>query len=105
MEKNINISHSIMMLLSLLGVVLHIFGFGMAWLVLASGAMGLFFIRLFVRVKCKDKNMVRLLSILMFGSVLLLGASYLMYSGRHYWVIPLMIDAVVEFYVSVRMGH
>jgi len=95
--------HTLSMSVAFVGVVAFVFGFEYGWMVLGAGAFALFLVRLYVRAKTTDKGQMRLLSILMFGAVLLLGSSYLMYSGKHYWVIPLLIDAVVELYVSFRM--
>lgn len=103
MNKTISIIHSVSMGVALVGVIAFIMGFEYGWCVLACGAFALFLVRLYMRAKTTDRNQMRLVSIMMFGAVLLFAASYLMYSGRHYWVLPLLIDAVVELYVSYRM--
>lgn len=103
MNKTISMLHSLSMGVAFVGVISYILGFEYGWVALAIGALVLFMVRLYVRARTTDKNQMRLLSIMMFGAVLLLSAAYLMYSGRHYWVIPLMIDALVELYVSYRM--
>lgn len=102
-NKTINTIHTISMGLAIVGVVLQIVLGDWGWVILAAASLSLFFTRLFMRAKTTDKNSMRQLSILLFGAVLLLGSAYLMYSGRRYWVVPLIIDSVLELYISLRM--
>lgn len=104
-NKNLNIMHSVCMALALIGIVMFVLAYKHAWLVLAIASLALFLIRMFIRLKEKNKTTLRLMGILLFGAVLLMGSAYLMYRGRRYWVLPLLIDAAIELYVSLRMGH
>ena len=103
MKKVVSALQNIAMVIAFVGIIAFILDFSYGWLILAVAAFVLFMVRLFIRARLTNKNDMRLMSILMFGAVLLLGASYLMYVGKHYWVIPLLIDALVELYVSFRL--
>lgn len=102
-SRTIATLHITAMLVALAGVVAHIVGFGYGWLMLAIGAGAMFIVRLYIRARLTDKNAMRQTGMLMFGAVVLIAAAYLMYSGRRYWVIPLLIDAAVELYISFRL--
>lgn len=95
--------HSAAMIAALAGVVAHIGGFAYGWAILAAGAGAMFFIRLYIRARERDRNTMRQIGILMFGAVALLAAAYLMYTGRRYWVIALIVDAAAELYISFRL--
>lgn len=105
MNNYVNYLHTASMAACIVGVMLFMFGMSYGWLVLAVASFVLFMTRLFIRAKTRNATMVRQLAILMFGAVLLLGASYLMYTGRRYWVLPLLVDAVLELYISIRMDN
>lgn len=102
-NKTINTIHTIAMGMAIVGVIAQIMMGNWGWIILAAAALALFFTRLFMRAKTTEKNAMRQLSILLFGAVLLLGAAYLMYESRKYWVVPLLIDSVLELYISLRM--
>ncbi len=103
MGKRIYALQNVAMAVALIGVIAYVFGFAWGWAILAVAAFVLAMARLFIRARITDKNAMRLASILMFGAVLLLASAYLMYSGKHYWVLPLLIDALIELYVSFRL--
>ncbi len=103
MGKGVYGLQNVAMAIALVGVIAHVLEFSYGWAILAVAAFMLFLVRLYIRARTTDKNAMRLLSILMFGAVLLMGAAYLIYSGRHYWVLPILIDALVELYVSFRL--
>lgn len=103
MEKSINTVHVVAMATCIVGIVLHILDIPAGCIILAIGSVALLFARVYSRAKATEPNLMRQLSILIFGALLLLGAAYLMHTGREYWLIPLLIDAVVELYISLRM--
>lgn len=84
------------------GVLIFMSGNNIGSIVLGIGALVMFGIRGYNRAVCHDKAIMRLYTIQVFGSIMLMGAAWLMYSGRHYWIIPLLICAAVELYVSFR---
>lgn len=91
------------MLIALIGVVSHIGGYLYGWCVLGFGAMLMLIVRLIWHARIGNKTTRRQILILMFGALMLLSATYLIYIGRRYWVIPIIIDAIVELYVSFRL--
>lgn len=103
MTNKVNMAHAIAMVTTLTGVILHILGISAGIYCMLAGAALLFFVRLYMRAKATDKKLMRLLSIMMFGATLLICSALMIYSGKRYWVIPLLVDAVVELYVSFRM--
>lgn len=103
-NKIVTIIHTLSLIGALCGVVLFLFGVFCGWMVLGISALLLFLVRLFMRAKTTNKLLMRHLSILMFGAGFLLGGAYLMSEGKSYWVIPLVIDAVIECYISFRLG-
>lgn len=104
-QKIIKIAHCISLTIAFAGVIIFTIGYHFGWMVLLTGAMFLIFVRLYSRAKATDKSLMRLLTILIFGAAMLLGAAYLMKEGKSYWLLPLLIDTVVEFYVSFRLGN
>lgn len=90
---------------ALISVFLYIIGIEYAWLALAISATLMFLGRLYLRARETDRNTMRLLSIQLFSSVMLLASAYLMYTSRRYWVIPLLITSAVEFYISFRLDR
>lgn len=103
MGKGVYGLQNVAMAVALVGVIAHVLEFPYGWTILAVAAFMLFLVRLYIRARTTNQGTMRLLSILMFGAVLLMGAAYLMYAGKHYWVLPLLIDALIELYVSFRL--
>ena len=103
-NKIFNILHNIAMFVVIAGVLIYTIGYNIGWAIIAGGAFALILIRLFARAKATDKLQMRHITILLFGAALLLGTSYLMKEEKSYWVIPLLCDAVIELYVSFRLG-
>ncbi len=101
--RNLMRIDSAAMAVALIGVILAVLKIHISWAVIAAGALTSFFIRLFIRAKMKDKNAMRLMSVHMFAMVALLAAAYIIYSERRYWIIPVLVCALVELYVSLRM--
>lgn len=103
MNKAFNLVHALSMLVAFVGVVLYVFGVREGYLVLGAGAVAMFLVRLFAHAKAEDKTERRQIMILVAGSVFLMAAVYIMYQSKRYWVIPLLVDALVELYISFRM--
>lgn len=75
-----------------------------AWFGVLACGLTLFFIRLSLMMREEDFRLRRLYGILMFSATSLCVCAYLMMKGRDYWLIPLMISAVLELYASLRGG-
>lgn len=104
MTNKISLVATVAMYAVLIAVVLHLAGFGWAWMALAASALVLFLCRLYIRARETNRNLMRLLSIQMFSAALMLAAAYLIYTSRRYWILPLVISSAVEFYVSFRIS-
>lgn len=104
-NKVVKVLHAIALIASFLGMIVFTVGYSFGWMILAIGAFLLVMVRLYMRAKAVDKLLMRQLSILLFGAAFLLGSAYLMKEGKNYWVIPQMIDAVIELYVSFRVDN
>lgn len=101
-----NISQSLTlaaMAAGVVGSVAHCIGASLAWVAVLACGLILFFARLNDRMRCDDFRVKRILSILMFSSVMLCVCAYLMMESKSYWVLPLLISACVELYATFRV--
>lgn len=90
------------MAIGVAGVVAQCLEMSHGWIgVLASGVV-LFFTRLGERMRAEGVGERRLIGILMFSAASLSASAYLMMEGKRYWLVPLMITAVLELYASLR---
>ena len=103
MNKTFSLVHALSMLVALIGVVAYIFGVREGYIILGVGAVLMFIVRLFAHARIEDKTQRRQIAILALGAVFLMGAVYIMYQSKRYWVIPLLADALIELYISFRM--
>jgi len=70
-------------------------------IIYSIGAIPIVSIRIFNRVVCKpDKR--RINSILVFSSLFLIATGVAKYYQESYWVVFILITAVLDFYVSFR---
>ncbi len=84
------------------GAIAFTVGLYYGWVPVLICGLLLFFVRLNHRMKTDDFKLRRLYSILMFSAVALCATAYLMMEGKRFWLIPLMISAVLELYSSLR---
>lgn len=84
------------------GAVTQCTGVEGAWFGVLACGITLFFVRLSLRMQEEGFRLRRLYGILMFSAASLCVCSYLMMTGRGYWLIPLMISAALELYASIR---
>ncbi len=103
MNRTIYRIDSMAMAVALIGVIMAVLKLEYSWAVIGAGALVSFFMRLYLRAKMTDRNAMRLMAVHMFASVALLASAYIIYSERRYWIIPVVICAVVELYVSFRV--
>lgn len=93
------------MLVYLIGAIMKVVGFYEAWIPTLAGAALLAFTRIYQRIKFASKSSKpsRLPAIMLFSSGLMIYSAYLMYNLKGYWVLPILIVAVLEFYISYRI--
>lgn len=103
MSHKVNFIHNIAMVLVLIGTLLYTIGQEFGWMIEGIGAFTLVLTRLYMRAKTTDRNLMRQYSIMMFGAILLLGAAYLMQNHKQYWILPILIDSIIELYISYRI--
>ncbi len=97
-----NVILYVSMALVIVGIVLHVLGLAGGVYVLAVGGFAMFCVRTYSRAICTDKAKMRLCTILIFSSLMVVAAAWVIYTGRRYWVIPLLVCSVLELYVSFR---
>ncbi len=93
-------------LLVLAGAILPLFVTA-AWVpyIFAIGAAGMSIVRLTTPYKGKNTRLRRLVLIELFGTLMLLFASYLMFRGGTDWLVILTISAVLQVYTAFLIPH
>ncbi|MCI5776880.1 MAG: hypothetical protein MR215_04555 [Bacteroidales bacterium] len=102
MMKTTDILTLIAMTAGVLGALTYSLDGYWGWVFLLASGLILFFVRLNHRMREKDFKTRRIYSILMFSSASLCTSAYLMMEQKQFWLVPLMVSAVLEFYCSVR---
>lgn len=103
MSSKVEILNTAAMAAVVIGTVAHCINSSYSWIPTLCGGLVLFFLRLSVRMGSDDFKTRRIYSILMFSAAVLCVCAYLMMKNKSYWLLPLMISAVVEFYSSFRL--
>ncbi len=84
-----------------IGIVLLLTDINGGLIVYSIGAIPIAAIRLYNRIVCQpDKR--RINTILMFSSLFLIAAGTAKYYQASYWIVFILITAVIDFYVSFR---
>lgn len=93
-------------LLVLAGAILPLFVTA-AWVpyIFAIGAAGMSIVRLTTPYKGKNTRLRRLVLIELFGTLMLLFASYLMFRGGTDWLVILTISVVLQVYTAFLIPH
>ncbi len=93
-------------LLLLAGAVLPLF-MTAAWIpyIFAIGAAGMSVIRLISPYKGKNVRLRRLVLIELFGTLMLLFASYLMFKGGTDWLVIFTISVALQVYTAFLIPH
>jgi len=99
--KLLSVIYYLGMALVFLGVLMHISELEYGAWCFAGGAITMVGIRLYNRIIGKPENQ-RIFTILLYSSLLLLPAAWVMYTNRGYWVIFLLITAALDSYASYR---
>ena len=105
MSKSV-ITNSIYLLsgiLAVIGVVLYFFGNEHAFIVFCIGAAGMIALRVMSFKHTDDFRVRRLQNTQFISTLLLLFSGYLMYRQNDIWVLSLMISAVLDLVVMLRM--
>jgi len=89
------------MALVFLGVLMHISDMYYGAWTFAAGALIMIAIRLYNRIVGRPENQ-RVFTILLYSSVLLLPAAWAMLTYRRYWVVFILLTAVLDTYASFR---
>ncbi|WP_430812050.1 MULTISPECIES: hypothetical protein [unclassified Carboxylicivirga] len=89
------------MALVFLGVLMHISDIYYGAWVFAGGSLIMLGIRAYNRAVCHDINK-RVNTILLYSAAMLLPASWAMLTGRRYWILFILLTAVLDSYASFR---
>ena len=89
------------MLILFIGIVLLLTESTGALIVYFTGAVPIAGIRIYNRLVCIPERR-RINTILSYSSLFLLAAGAAYYFGKPYWVVFILITAVIDFYVSFR---
>ncbi len=100
--KSLSIFYYISMALVLVGVVMQLAQVPNATYIFTTGALYIFGIRTYnVIVGKPDRK--RILTILLVSSVFMLAAAYAMFTYRNYWIVLLLITAMLDSYSSWKV--
>ena len=101
MYKALSILYYLGMILLLVGIVLLLTDKTSGLTIFAIGATPIVGIRLFNRIVAKPERQ-RINTILFVSSLFLVAAGVAKFYGKEYWIVFILITAVLDFYVSFR---
>ena len=99
--KLLSVVYYIGMALVFLGILMHISELEYGVWIFSGGALSMIGIRLYNRIVGKPENL-RIFTILLYSSLLLLPAAWAMYTHRRYWIIFIILTAALDAYASFR---
>ncbi len=99
--KLLSVIYYVGMALVFLGILMHMSELSYGAWCFAGGAVVMVGIRLYNRLIGKPENQ-RVYSILLYSAILLLPAAWAMYTHRRYWIIFIILTAVLDTYASYR---
>jgi hypothetical protein len=99
--KSLSIVYYLGMAAVFAGVLLKLAGIEMSEWIFTAGVVPILAIRIYNRFVC-IKERRRINSTLVLSAVMLAAAAALMIMGRNYWIIAILISAVIDFYASFR---
>lgn len=99
--KVLSITYYMGMALVFIGVVMGVAKVENAAWVMAAGVLPVLVVRIFNRAVC-TKERERRNSILISSALFLGVAAYILYTGRNYWPIAVLISAALDTYISFR---
>jgi hypothetical protein len=99
--KVLSITYYIGMALVFIGVLMHMSGLNYGAYVFGGRSLIMIGIRLFNRLYGKIENR-RVHTILLYSSLMLLPAAWAMITYRRYWIIFLVLTAILDTYASFR---
>ena len=100
-RKFLSILYYIGMGLVFLGVLMGIAHVQYNYLVLLIGSLPIIGVRIYNRVVGRIENR-RVFSILVYSSVFLLPAVWALYTNRSYWIVFILLTAVLDTFASYR---
>ena len=95
--------YQISALLVLFSAILHSFSVDIARYVMIAGVVGYTAIVLTGKYPGKSIQGKRLYNYQVFGVLFMIASAYLMFVGRHEWVITLLIAALITLYTSIML--
>ncbi|MBR8535930.1 hypothetical protein KDU71_10210 [Carboxylicivirga sediminis] len=99
--KFLSVIYYIGMALVFLGILMHMSGLTYGAWCFAGGAVIMVAIRLYNRMVGKPENQ-RVYTIMLYSAVLLLLAAWAMLAHRGYWIIFIILTAILDTYASYR---
>lgn len=90
-------------LLILFSAIMYSFSFDIARYVMMAGVIGYAGVVLTGKYPGKSINGKRMYNLQVFGVLFMVVSSYLMFVGRHEWVITLLIAAVFTLYTAIML--
>ena len=99
--KLLSVIYYVGMALVFLGVLMHISDLSYGAWVFSAGAFVMIAIRFYNRTIGKPENQ-RVYTILLYSSLMLAPAAWAMLTYRRYWVIFILLTAVLDTYASFR---
>jgi len=89
------------MALIFLGILMHVSSISNTVYVFSAGALFIIGIRAYNQIAGKPENR-RVHTILLYSSLFLAPAAWAMYTGRTYWIVFIILTAVLDSYASFR---
>ncbi|MBN2742315.1 hypothetical protein [Breznakibacter xylanolyticus] len=102
-ERVVSLVSYMAMGLVLAGVLMQIGAIGGGLYVMAAGAIPFFVLRLFIRWRA-PKDHARIRTVMVYSAMLLLVAVVAGYLNKPYWMLPVMVASMLEFYISFRLS-
>lgn len=99
--KSLSILYYMGMALVFIGVLMSLAAVPKAPWIFTAGVIPMLGVRTYNRL-VSTKERQRINSILLISSIFLAAAAFLMITGRNYWIVAVLISAVLDFYSSFR---
>ena len=101
MYKFFSIAYYVGMILLFIGIVMLLTDIKGGLILFSAGALPIVGVRIFNRSVCKPERR-RINTILVISSLFLLAAGVAKFYHKEYWIVFILITAVLDFYVSFR---
>jgi len=101
MHKILSISYYVGMILLFIGIVMLLTDIKGGLILYSIGMLPIVGVRIFNRTVCKPERR-RINTILLISSLFLVAAGAAKFYQKEYWIVFVLITAVLDFYVSFR---